>query len=97
MPELVTVQQLKNFLKIEFSDDDALIETLGNAAESYISDHLGISGSLSETLDTNGINVATIAVYQIVSNWYENRNINMGGSEMPHGGLHIINPLRDLL
>jgi uncharacterized phage protein (predicted DNA packaging) len=95
--ENVTLNELKSFLRVEFNDDDDLITTLGNGAESYIANHLGISGSFSSSLDDNGIAAAKIATYQLCSHFYENRNMSFNGGSMDDVGLKIINPLRDQL
>lgn len=93
--ELVSLTEAKNFLRVEHSDDDSLIESLINGAEGYILNHLSISGSFSGSLDTQGQAAAKIAVYQLCSHFYENRNMAFNGGSMNDVGLKIVNPLRE--
>ena len=51
--ELLSTSTIKSFLRIEHEDDDTLIATLGEGAESYIASHLGISGSFSGSFNDN--------------------------------------------
>lgn len=94
--ELVTVDNLKKFMYVEHNEDDSLIEMMAESAESYIKNHLSITGSMSLTgsLDTNAQNACRIATYQLVSHFYENRNIAMSGGEMENAGIKLIEHLR---
>ncbi|KXZ40013.1 uncharacterized phage protein (possible DNA packaging) [Alkalithermobacter thermoalcaliphilus JW-YL-7 = DSM 7308] len=66
---ILTVDEVKDFLKIDHEYDNQLIYSLIIAAENYIKNATGI-----EFDDSNEL--AKLAVKILVSHWYENREIN---------------------
>jgi uncharacterized phage protein (predicted DNA packaging) len=66
---ILTLDEAKDFLKIEHNDEDTLIQGLIVAAENYIKNATG-----KEFDNTNEL--AKLAVKLLVVNWYENREIN---------------------
>lgn len=63
---MITVEELKNNLRIDYDEDDAYLEMLLGAAQLYI---LG-SIEVLELPDTPQINTL---LFMLVSLWYENR------------------------
>lgn len=65
---IVTVDDAKNWMKVETDEDDQLILTLIQAAEGYIFNATGRTFD-----DTN--DVARTLCLMMVTDWYENRDI----------------------
>jgi uncharacterized phage protein (predicted DNA packaging) len=65
---IVTLEEAKNWLRVDFSDDDALITTLINAAEEYLKNATGI------TFDATN-HLAKIFCMTLIADWYENREL----------------------
>ena len=95
--ELLTVSELKDFLHIEFDDDDVLLTSAIEGAEGYIKNHLSVSSSFSASFDNNELPVLKIATFQLASHFYENRDLNAGKNSLSDAGLKIVNPLRSTL
>lgn len=66
---ILTLDEAKEYLKVEHNDEDILIQGLIVAAENYIKNATGI-----EFDNTNEL--AKLAVRLLIVNWYENREIN---------------------
>lgn len=66
---ILTLDEAKEFLKVEYNDEDALIQGLITAGENYIENATG------KTFDSTN-ELAKLAVKLLVVNWYENREIN---------------------
>lgn len=66
---ILTLEEAKEYLKIEHDEEDTLVQSLIIAAENYIKNATGI-----EFDDTNEL--AKLAIKLLVVNWYENREIN---------------------
>lgn len=63
---------IKQYLKVDFDDDDVLITTMQNASETYLT-NAGVVCSYENPL-------YELAVLLLVTNWYENRNTVIIGS-----------------
>lgn len=66
---IVTVEEMKNYLRVDFDDDDMLIEDLIRAAEKLCMDTLRVEDSNVLEVLVNG----KIAVMYTVAYWYEHR------------------------
>lgn len=62
------LDELKNYLRVEITDDDGLISSLQTAAEEYL-DNAGVAKDYTKEL-------YKLAVELLVSNWYENRSVS---------------------
>lgn len=65
---IVTLEEAKNWLRVDFSDDDALITTLINAAEEYLKNATGMEFNENNHL-------AKLFCMTLISDWYENREM----------------------
>lgn len=65
---IVTLEEAKNWLRVDFSEDDALITTLINAAEEYLKNATGT------TFDATN-HLAKIFCMTLIADWYENREM----------------------
>jgi len=65
---IVTLEEAKNWLRVDFSDDDALITTLINAAEEYLENTTGTAFDATNHL-------AKIFCMTLIAHWYENREL----------------------
>ncbi len=67
---IVTVDEMKNYLRVDFDEDDALIENLMSAAEKQCMDILRTEDTAELEKCENG----KIAVMYVVAYLYDNRN-----------------------
>jgi uncharacterized phage protein (predicted DNA packaging) len=65
---IVSLDEVKNWLRIDFSEDDALLTTLISAAEEYLKNATGI------TYDSTN-HLAKLFCMTLISDWYENREM----------------------
>ena len=61
----ITLDEMKKYLRVDFTDDDALIEKLISEAKNRCLDILRIEAAKKATLDTSSI---SIAIQQIIAN-----------------------------
>lgn len=107
----IDLTRLKGYLKIEYSDDDALLTDLSKMAkdqiELYLNNdftELGDGGELVEKPIPLSLN---LAVYQMVGAWYETRSLgvqskSVGGvtyqlGQAPIETIKILMPYRKLV
>lgn len=67
----MNIQEIKEYLRIDGSEEDNLIQGLRLAAEQYL-DNAGISKDYTNEL-------YKLAVMLLVSHWYENRDVEKIG------------------
>ncbi|MBZ3642438.1 phage gp6-like head-tail connector protein [Enterococcus casseliflavus] len=85
----MTIEELKNYLRIDTKSDDALLEMLKLSAESYV---LGAVDAQERA--KNDVRFK-LAVALLVGSWYESRsNESASTSEIPFGVQSIITQLR---
>jgi uncharacterized phage protein (predicted DNA packaging) len=65
---IVSLDEVKTWLRVDFTDDDALLTTLINAAEQYLKNATGI------TYDSTN-HLAKLFCMTLISDWYENREM----------------------
>lgn len=65
---IVSLDEVKNWLRIDFSEDDALLTTLISAAEEYLKNATGVE------FDENN-HLAKLFCMTLISDWYENRKM----------------------
>jgi uncharacterized phage protein (predicted DNA packaging) len=65
---IVTLEEAKNWLRVDFSDDDATIQRLINAAEKYLKNATG------KTFDSSN-ELAQLFCFVLIADWYENREL----------------------
>ncbi|WP_369806542.1 head-tail connector protein, partial [Geobacillus sp. FJAT-46040] len=65
---IITLDEAKQWLRVEHSDEDGLISTLINAAEKYLFNATG------NTFDSTN-ELAKLFCYVLVTDWYENREM----------------------
>lgn len=85
----MTIEELKNYLRIDTKSDDSLLEMLKLSAEAYI---LGaVDNQEQAKLDAR----FKLATALLVGSWYESRsNEGANTSEIPFGVQSIITQLR---
>ena len=85
--ELSTIKQ---YLKVDFEDDDELILSMQKAAEAYM-ENAGVTCSYESDL-------YQLAILLLVTNWYENRNAVLVGTvsnKLEYSLKHILAQLMD--
>jgi uncharacterized phage protein (predicted DNA packaging) len=65
---IVSLDEVKNWLRIDFSEDDALLTTLISAAEEYLKNATGITYDSANHL-------AKLFCMTLIADWYENREM----------------------
>lgn len=69
----LTLEDTKNYLRIDYDTDDVLLETFMNSAEHYLSD--AISDFESKITKDKFKERAKILGYVLVQEWYDNREL----------------------
>jgi uncharacterized phage protein (predicted DNA packaging) len=88
---------VKEYLKVDFTDDDTLISTLLVAAKSYIETLLGYKLTSFENFEDIPDEL-TIACLMLVAHWYDQRQIQTTGTlgvEMAFAISAIVDAHRD--
>lgn len=65
------LEQVKNYLRIDYEEDDVLLRSLMTAAEAYLSD--AICDLEKRLQDENFEKKAKLLCYIIIQDWYDNR------------------------
>jgi uncharacterized phage protein (predicted DNA packaging) len=65
---IVSLDEVKTWLRVDFSDDDTLLTTLIKAAEQYLKNATGI------TYDSEN-HLAKLFCMTLIADWYENREM----------------------
>lgn len=65
---IVSLDEAKNWLRIDFIEDDALLTMLISAAEAYLKNATGVE------YDENN-HLAKLFCMTLISDWYENREM----------------------
>ncbi|MEK4606546.1 head-tail connector protein [Geobacillus sp. FSL W8-1251] len=65
---IVSLDEVKTWLRVDFTDDDALLTTLISAAEQYLKNATGIAYDSTNHL-------AKLFCMTLISEWYENREM----------------------
>ena len=104
MVALVTLTRVKKALRIDHTDDDAILEDMYiPAASDAVVEHLKARAEVLLDLDSGGdlpedgevpeaIQMATIL---LVANWYDNPHEGFVDNELPAPVKAILRPLRD--
>ena len=93
----LTLNEAKNYLKVDFPDDDTLIATFVTASASYIETKLSRPIRADKMTPETTWEVPEdikVAQMMLISIMYENRTPIGKGSEMPFGVSALINPYR---
>lgn len=94
---IVTVDQAKAHMNIVGDDDNDLITSKIEAAESYVNRRLGFVMATEYAADAAPPDLVE-AVLQIIAHWYENREgvlVGVGAQTLPHGVDDIIREHRN--
>jgi uncharacterized phage protein (predicted DNA packaging) len=65
---IVSLDEAKSWLRIDFSEDDALLSSLISASETYLKNATGIEYD-------NSNHLAKLFCMVLISDWYENREL----------------------
>lgn len=68
---IITLEETKQYLRVDGTEDDALITSLIDAAETYLSNATG------NTFDATN-SLAKLFCWVLVTDWYENRELAIG-------------------
>ncbi len=93
---IVDVPTLKEQLRVDFEDDDALVGRKIAAAQDLIERHLGFR--IEEEYPTDVPPALTEAVCQLVGHWYENREaviVGVSAQELPLNVADIVREYRN--
>jgi uncharacterized phage protein (predicted DNA packaging) len=71
---------VKEYLKVDFSEDDNVISALTLAAQSYINTMLGYKVTDRFNTVDGAPDELTVACLMIISHWYENRQVQTPGT-----------------
>jgi len=63
---IITLEEIKKYLRVDDTEDEVLITSLINAAETYLQNATG------NTFDSTN-NLAKLFCWVLVTDWYENR------------------------
>jgi uncharacterized phage protein (predicted DNA packaging) len=80
---IVSLDDTKNFLRVDFTDDDVLIQTLINAAQAYITTATG------KVFDSTNPLAQTVC-FMLIAEWYANREITR---QLDAGPTSVLNTL----
>lgn len=88
---MVTLQELKDFARIDHDDDDALVTSLGTAAKEYVETATG------KTFADPMPERAKLAIKALTVHWYDHREPVVVGqvSQVPAHIKSLIHQLRD--
>lgn len=84
----MTLEEVKNYLRVDTDDDDTLIQALITAAESYINQQTGKTKRIVG-IDQDGQPIYedikeselwNLAVKLLLAHWYENRGVEKASS-----------------
>jgi uncharacterized phage protein (predicted DNA packaging) len=64
---ILTLEEVKSFLRIDYNDEDSLLQIYIDGAEAYLYNATGI-------IFDNTNNLAKLYCFCLISDWYENRN-----------------------
>lgn len=84
----VTVDDLKNSLRIEITDDDRMLQTYIDTAEDYV------TNAVDKNADFTGYKQFDFAVSLLAQFWYLNRDTDM--AKTPYQVVSMIEQLRGL-
>jgi len=82
----MTLDELKLYLRIDGSDEDALIQGLQAAAEQFLK-----NGGASST---NNVDLYNLCAKLLIAHWYENREVVGKSEELPFGLRSMITQLK---
>lgn len=85
----VTVQDIKNSLRIDLTDDDMLIQNYIDVAQSYVVDAVDSTQNYTQLEDYPQFDFAVSLLAQF---WYSNRDTDM--KETPYQVISMIQQLR---
>lgn len=71
---------VKNYLKVDYTDDDNLISALIVAAKSYVDTMLGFKVTEKWPFRDDIPEELTVACLMIIAHWYDNRQIQTAGT-----------------
>jgi len=69
---VISLEEVKTFIRVDYDDDDNLIELLIDNAENYLKDAIDDYDSKIE--NERFKNKTRLAILVLVSNWYDNRD-----------------------
>lgn len=103
----MTVDEIKNYLKIDYNEDDLLIMSMYNACISYLEPILNITYNkyiydnfyeLLESNSDNRLNLINIYILAMIKEMYDNRGITQTtdkvSEKLKYTMSHIINSLQ---
>lgn len=70
---MVPIEVIKNYIKVDFEDDDLLIQLIADSAKAYLKAYTGIA--LDADLDTS--EDLTICYLALIGEMYDNRAITL--------------------
>ncbi|MGL5750175.1 MAG: head-tail connector protein [Paraclostridium sp.] len=89
MLDQARLEEVKNYIRVDFDEDDESITTFILSAEIFLKSH-GIKKDYDNEL-------YKIAIFMLVATWYDNRGITeQGAREIPFGVSRIMKQLNIL-
>lgn len=72
---ILTLDEVKNYLRVDIEDDDALIQSLIAAAEAYLKNATGKEYPEKDSNDNKiGYELEKVYLNLLIAYWYENRS-----------------------
>lgn len=88
--EAFNLTLVKNYLRVDYTEDDTLIQLMIDSAKSYIQSYLNQPFEVFEDIPVE----FTLAALNLVSQWYENRAV--GSEKATHEYLYNFTGLLDI-
>lgn len=85
---ILTLEEVKNYLRVDLEEDDTLIESLMEAAESYLKNATGKDYPKEDSEGNQpGYELEKVYLKLLIAYWYENRSAvskgKMSGGAVP--------------
>lgn len=76
----IDLSLIKEYLKVDYDDEDNLLNIFGVASQSYIETQLGYKISDQWPTESDIPDELTIAAIMIIAHWYDNRQLQTQGT-----------------
>lgn len=72
---MLGIEEVKSYIRVDYDDDDTLIELLINNAENYLRDAISdFDLKITNDIGDKFKNKTKLAILVLVKNWYDNRD-----------------------
>lgn len=72
---ILTLDEVKNFLRVDYTEDDTQIQLLISNAENYLRDSIDdFDYKITNDVEGRFTNKAKLVMLTLITNWYDNRD-----------------------